>query len=315
MIQFFLYLQLLARARDFFHDLCTRLLQDVEGGANLESAKHPTHIGNSEVFQSSEVTTCMDVMSFSSTENKLSPTVARESSHSSSGSTSSTSGCESLTTGSSLEQLLEHGQEVEGVQTSENSKLTDCSQLSDGTQLDLDSCHQTVVEPTSDISPSQESSCSSLDESLGEPAVICPAYDAEIQSTISAPTTIQYGCPNVSLSPIFEHRLSSMSSISSGHNNSFDDGDSVPAAMAEVLLVSHGGLIQQLITYFIDGLGCKIPGGKKHALQVSPNTGLSKFTVALEPGMERPVIICLSIHDKDHLVGAEVTPLERGQEA
>ena len=129
--------------------------------------------------------------------------------------------------------------------------------------------------------------------------------DADIKTIIPLPpqrSQQPHGPPNVSLSPIIEHRLTSMSSISSGRNNSFDDSDMPPALLGEVLVVTHGGLLRQLISYFVDELGCKIPGGKNHALQTTPNTGLSKFTVSLSLEGERPMVTCLSIHDQDHLL-------------
>ena len=162
--------------------------------------------------------------------------------------------------------------------------------------------------PTSDISPSQESSSSSLSEE--DEHVLFPVIDSDIRSTITPPRGVQYGCPNVSLSPIFEHRLSSISSVSSGRNNSFDEGDVVPSLLAEVLIVAHGGLLKELVGYFIDELGCKVPGGKKNALQVSPNTGISKFTITLGSVGELPKMTCLSIHDKDHLM-EEAQALEK----
>ena len=133
--------------------------------------------------------------------------------------------------------------------------------------------------------------------------------DSDIKSHISGDQDLKHGCPNVSLSPLFEHRLSSLSSVSSGRNSSFDDGDSLPVLIADVLVVSHGGFLKEMIKHFMEDLGCKIPGGKGHALRVSPNTGISKFTVTLSEGEEKPRLTCLSIHDKDHLLNKNLEPL------
>lgn len=112
-------------------------------------------------------------------------------------------------------------------------------------------------------------------------------------------------CPNVSLLPLIEHRLSRISSADSDRkasiDSSNDDCDSVPRPIANVLVVSHGGLLREMMRHFIENLGCSLPGGKGQALRLSPNTGLSKFTVSITDLNEKPKIICLLIHDKDHL--------------
>ncbi|KAK7497271.1 hypothetical protein BaRGS_00011565 [Batillaria attramentaria] len=111
----------------------------------------------------------------------------------------------------------------------------------------------------------------------------------------------QQMCPNVSLSPLLEHRISSISSVSSGRNSSFDDADIIPMAAGEVLVVSHGGLLKELVTHFIEDFQCKVPGGKSHALRICPNTGVSRFMVTLSEPDFKPTVTCLFIHDKDHL--------------
>ena len=124
--------------------------------------------------------------------------------------------------------------------------------------------------------------------------------DPSSRSASSAAQSLQ-ACPNVSLSPLLEHRLNSISTVSSGRNSSFDDADFVPLAVGEVLIVSHGGLIKELVTHFIEDLNCKVPGGKGHALRVCPNTGVSRFMVTLSDLDLQPTVTCLLIHDKDHL--------------
>jgi hypothetical protein len=112
-------------------------------------------------------------------------------------------------------------------------------------------------------------------------------------------------CPNISLSPS-THRLSSISSISSGRNSSFDDTDGLPTTIADILVVSHGGFIKETMKYFVDTLGCKVPGMKGHALKVCPNCSISKFTITLDEDTLNPSLTCITIHDKDHLAGLEV---------
>lgn len=183
----------------------------------------------------------------------------------------------------------------------ENPELQDCDleQLSPGSERE-----QAAAAAAAAAAASRESTPCDID-SLFHPVV---ASDAEIKSQVSPKShdVARHDCPNVSLSPLLEHRLSSISSISSGRNSSFDDGDGLALSAADVLVVSHGGFMKELIRHFIEDLGCKVPGGKGHALRVSPNTGLSKFTVTAEEENGRPVITCLVIHDKDHLLNMMV---------
>ena len=74
-------------------------------------------------------------------------------------------------------------------------------------------------------------------------------------------------------------------------------------------MVSHGGLIREMLSYFVYDLDCKIPGDRKHALQVAPNCAVSKFTVSLSEDDQMPKLTCLHIHDKDHLVEANMPVL------
>ncbi|KAJ8315691.1 hypothetical protein KUTeg_007841 [Tegillarca granosa] len=108
-------------------------------------------------------------------------------------------------------------------------------------------------------------------------------------------------CPNVTLSPMLSHRLSSVSSISSGRNSSFDDVDGVPPTIADVLVVTHGGLLKELIRHFVEDLDCKIQN-KNHALKICPNCSISKFFVTLQDVSDTPDINCILLHDRDHLL-------------
>ena len=140
---------------------------------------------------------------------------------------------------------------------------------------------------------------------LPPPSPPIPVVAVDFEGKISVTNAGQYGgCPNESSFPIFEHRPSTMSSVSSGRNSSFDDGDMIPLPLADILIVTHGGLIRELIRYFVNTLGCQIPGGQGYTQNVSPNTGISKFTVTLgESENEPPRLTCQTIHDGDHLQG------------
>jgi hypothetical protein len=113
--------------------------------------------------------------------------------------------------------------------------------------------------------------------------------------------------PNTDLSPLVEKKLSCGPIVKRARKPSVDSNhDEVDSFLsANVLVVSHGGLLRELIRHFVEELGCGVPGGKGQALRISPNTGLSKFTVTADE-KEKPRIICLSIHDKDHLVSARM---------
>ena len=167
-----------------------------------------------------------------------------------------------------------------------------------------------------------DATCSSLDENLNDASdtwrspssspsytatTFQPVFDSDIRLYIRSPQgALQYsGCPNVSLSPIFEHRFSSVSSMSSGRNSSFDDTDISPLYMPDVLVVSHGGFLKELIAYFCDELGAVLPGGLKTMAKTPYNTAVTKFTVSLSDDGQ-PRMTCLVLNDRDHLLEADV---------
>lgn len=138
-------------------------------------------------------------------------------------------------------------------------------------------------------------------------------------------------CPNVSLSPLVDQNFVASSLLSkslqheSAHGDqqnerrlsvcsSCDDVDSAPTLIANILVVSHGGWLRELFRHFVDDLECSVPGGKKQALRISPNAGLSKFTVSLEDQGGHPKIICLQIHDKQHLSPVSYTDTFNAEE-
>lgn len=160
-----------------------------------------------------------------------------------------------------------------------------------------------------DTSPAPVSPGYVFDDSCPAPRGFVPVFDSDIRSHIRGQQTLVHGCPNVSLSPIFEHRLSSMSSISSGRNSSFDD-DSFSLLSADILVVSHGGLLKELLTYFARELGLKLD------VSCPQNASINKFAVTVS-GNELPRVSCLLNNDTDHLMqqgphGAEA--LERADE-
>lgn len=121
------------------------------------------------------------------------------------------------------------------------------------------------------------------------------------------------GNPNVTLSPltpIKHQRLSSISSISSGRNSSFDEFDSIHVNTPDILVISHGGFVKETIRYFVETLNCKITGNKSLAFKVCPNCSLSKFLVQIDEFTGKPSLTCITLHDKDHLIGLEMPEAE-----
>ncbi|KAG1674315.1 Fructose-2,6-bisphosphatase TIGAR [Nymphon striatum] len=120
---------------------------------------------------------------------------------------------------------------------------------------------------------------------------------------------LQDECPNVSLSPLIEKQVSPFCEVTKMRTcstrkisvDSCDDDDLPPAIAANILIASHGGFIRELLRYFVEELDCAVPGGKAQALRTSPNTGISRFTVSIQPSDDKIRVTCLDIHDKDHL--------------
>ncbi|XP_047451322.1 probable fructose-2,6-bisphosphatase TIGAR A [Mugil cephalus] len=106
-------------------------------------------------------------------------------------------------------------------------------------------------------------------------------------------------------------------------NEGQDDGSS-PAAPAEAspveghaddgvrgipihaLVVTHGAYMCVVVRYFVDELHCRLPQGcdKARMFSLSPNTGLSRFTVTVRKEGDRFVlsgIRCVFIHRADHV--------------
>lgn len=111
--------------------------------------------------------------------------------------------------------------------------------------------------------------------------------------------------PNVSLSPLVEQwpcppPPRKLSACSSSDEGGADLGNSGAALLASVLVVSHGALLREMVRHLVEDLGCFVPGGKGQALRISPNAGISKFTVS--GPRDRPRVVCHLIHDRQHLM-------------
>ena len=76
-----------------------------------------------------------------------------------------------------------------------------------------------------------------------------------------------------------------------------------PSQLANVLIVSHGGVIRQLLRYFVDDLQSEFPiGANRHVSIVSPNTGISKLKISINEETKLPEFVeCICLHSTEHL--------------
>lgn len=123
-----------------------------------------------------------------------------------------------------------------------------------------------------------------------------------------------YGCPNVTLTMDGEPHTVAFPSISSGRG-SFDESDLPCSGVSQdILLVSHGGFIKEIIHLFVEELDCEMPAGQE-ALTRSPyNTSVSKFSIHLAEDCKPKRLICILLNDKDHLIGRDLDALEKTDE-
>ncbi len=146
-----------------------------------------------------------------------------------------------------------------------------------------------------------------------------PINQNTIQSNVLPTVTTNsqkqpYGCPNVTLSVDGEPHTVAFPSISSGRG-SFDDSDLPCSGVSQdILLVSHGGFIKEIIHFFVEELDCEMPAGQD-ALSRSPyNTSVSKFSIHLSEDCKPKRLICILLNDKDHLIGRDLDALEKTDE-
>ncbi|XP_050047662.1 fructose-2,6-bisphosphatase TIGAR-like isoform X1 [Dermacentor andersoni] len=155
--------------------------------------------------------------------------------------------------------------------------------------------------PPSHNSPSSATTPSFADELIR--AALGPSTDdASIAATDPA--------PNVSLSPLVEQWPATNPPRKLSACSSSDEGDGVGgggALLASILVVSHGALLREMVRHLVEDLGCCVPGGRSQALRISPNAGISKFTVS--GPRDRPRIVCHLIHDRQHLMGGSACPI------
>ena len=71
---------------------------------------------------------------------------------------------------------------------------------------------------------------------------------------------------------------------------------------SEILVVSHGALVRELIKHFVYDLKCELPVDHSALKQVPNNTALSKFTVCvISNELDKPKVTCHLFYDREHL--------------
>ena len=106
-----------------------------------------------------------------------------------------------------------------------------------------------------------------------------------------------------------EHGIASSFPGSLGFSNDDITSSEMPHPVGDVLVVSHGGWIKELMMHFYEDFDCQIPGGKDEAKRTTPNTGISRFRVTVSDQDLQPTLLCLMVHNKDHMVAFQ-EPLE-----
>nr|XP_009673688.1 PREDICTED: fructose-2,6-bisphosphatase TIGAR isoform X2 [Struthio camelus australis] len=86
---------------------------------------------------------------------------------------------------------------------------------------------------------------------------------------------------------------------------SSDNGGASKLLDANILVVSHGAYMRNWIGYFVSDLNCTLPATltKSQLSSVSPNTGVSHFTIKLDnENILKPEINCVCLNQDSHLV-------------
>ena len=81
-----------------------------------------------------------------------------------------------------------------------------------------------------------------------------------------------------------------------------------------VLVTSHGGYIKELNMVLVKELGCSMPCQQGEYGRISPNTGVTRVSLTLEPELGAVTAArCSLLYYKDHLDGLEYhEPLHYG---
>ena len=77
-------------------------------------------------------------------------------------------------------------------------------------------------------------------------------------------------------------------------------GDSSPV---RVLVTSHGGFIKELNMVMVEDHGCEMPCDNEEYSLISPNTGVTRFSLGLDTEGSITSANCTLLYHKDHLDG------------
>ena len=99
----------------------------------------------------------------------------------------------------------------------------------------------------------------------------------------------------------------SSSGITQNAEHEMHEEQKQQSQLATVLIVSHGGVIRQLLLYFVEDLESDFPSGSNRQLRfVSPNTGISKFKIFINEETKLPEFVkCICLHSTEHLTKFE----------
>ena len=88
---------------------------------------------------------------------------------------------------------------------------------------------------------------------------------------------------------------------------SFEDSAASPVEdnqLANVLVISHGGLIKQMFNFLSTNVNSNLSSKLKHRTVKVPNTGVSIFHVYLDGRTQKPSYVdCRLVNDTSHLEG------------
>ena len=74
---------------------------------------------------------------------------------------------------------------------------------------------------------------------------------------------------------------------------------------SRVLVTSHGGLIKELNLVLVKEFACEMPCGQGEYGRICPNTGVTKFILAVDGEGKIRRANCSLLYYKDHLKGLE----------
>ena len=72
-----------------------------------------------------------------------------------------------------------------------------------------------------------------------------------------------------------------------------------------ILVTSHGGFIKELNMVLVKEFACEMPCSRGEYGKICPNTGVTKFTIAVDGEGQITRALCSLLYYKDHLQGLE----------